>query len=324
MRATVTLRAALIWLGLGAAAALAHPLDPALLELREQRDARVEVRFREPLPGGALRPALPARCVAVSTPLSTTTPRTAFQRWQVDCGAAGLAGERVGVDGLRTRQSDALVRIALRDGRLIETVLRPDQPFVTIPRRAGVGEQFRMGFRHLVSSPDHLLFVLALVLLAARLRRLPMAIIAFTLGHSITLVLAALGLVHVPPAPIGVLIAASLVVVAAELARTAAGDTPGRALPAFLGLSFGLLHGFGFAGALAQLGPTVDPTPLSLFAFHLGIESAQLLFVGAALASAAVLQRLPIRWPAVTRRAPAYAIGSLAVLWMLERLAGLG
>ncbi len=324
MKATVTLRAALIWLCLGAASALAHPLDPALLELREQRDARVEVRFREPLPGGALRPALPARCVAVSAPLSTATPRTAFQSWQVDCGADGLAGERVGVDGLRTRQSDALVRVALRDGRLIETVLRPDQPFVTIPRRAGAAEHFNLGFRYLVSAPDHLLFVLGLVLLASRLRRLPMAIVAFALGHSITLVLAALGVVHVPPAPVDVLVAASLVVVAAELARTAAVDLSGRALPVLFGLSFGLLHGFGFAGALAQLGPPVDHTPLSLFAFNLGIESAQLLFVAFVLAGIALLQRLPIRWPAVTRRAPAYAIGSLAVLWMLERLAGLG
>jgi hydrogenase/urease accessory protein HupE len=305
--------------------ALAHPLDPALLELREQRDARVEVRFQSPLPAGSLQPALPAHCVAVSPPRSTVTPRTALQSWQVDCGAGSLVGERIGVDGLRARQTDALLRIELRDGRLIQSVLRPDRPFMTIPEPAdGVAvavEYFSLGFRHLISGPDHLLFLLGLVLLASGLRRLLWTITAFTLGHSITLSLALLGFVHVPPAPVEVLIAVSIIVVATELARAAAGDAPRRAVPAFLASSFGLLHGLGFAGALAQIGLPADDIPLSLFAFNLGIEAGQLLCVGLILVGTAVLRGLPIRWPAITQLAPAYTIGSLAVLWMLERLA---
>lgn len=327
MSAAVAVRAGLIWLCLGAVSALAHPLDPALLELREQPDARVAVHFRSPLPAGSLQPALPPRCVAVSEPLTTITPRTAIQIWQVDCGAGSLVGERVGVDGLRARQTDALVRITLRDGRLIQTVLRPDQAFITIPEPTGtaavVVEYFGLGFRHLISGPDHLLFVLGLVLLVSGLRRLLWTITAFTLGHSITLSLAVLGFVHVPPAPVEALIAASIVVVAAELARSVTGEAPGRAVPILLASSFGLLHGLGFAGALAQIGLPADEIPLSLFAFNLGIEAGQLLCVGLVLTSAAALRRLPIRWPAVTQLAPAYTIGSLAVLWMLERLAAL-
>jgi HupE / UreJ protein len=323
--AAVTVLTGLIWLCLGAVSALAHALDPALLELREQSDARVEVRFQAPLPAESLRPALPPRCVAVSAPLSTVTPRTALQSWQADCGAGGLVGERVGVEGLRARQTDALVRIELRDGRLIQTVLRPDQPFTTIPERAGVAavvvEYFGLGFRYLISGADHLLFVLGLVLLVCGLRRLLWTITSFTLGHSITLSLAVLGFVHVPPAPVEVLIAASIVVVAAELARAAAGDVPGRAAPALLAVSFGFLHGLGFAGALARIGLPADAIPLSLLAFNLGIEAGQLLFVGIVLAGAAVVRRLPIRWPPVTQLTPAYIIGSLAVFWMLERLA---
>jgi len=323
--AAVTILASLLWLHLGALSALAHPLDPALLELRERGDARIEVRFQAPMPVGSLRPVLPPRCRVVSAPLSTVTPRTAAQRWQVDCGAGSLVGARVGVGGLRARQTDALVRVELRDGRLIQTVLRPDAPFMTIPEGATVtavvADYFGLGFRHLISGLDHLLFVLGLVLLVPDLRRLLWTITAFTLGHSITLSLAVLGFVHVPPAPVEVLIAASIIVVAAELARAASGDAPGRAVPALLASSFGLLHGLGFAGALAQIGLPANEIPLSLFAFNLGIEAGQLLFVGVVLGGAALLRRLPMRWPAVTRLAPAYAIGSLAFFWMLQRLA---
>ena len=136
-----------------------------------------------------------------------------------------------------------------------------------------------------------------------------------------TLSLAVLGFVHVPPAPVEVLIAASIFVVAVELTRAASGHAPGRAVPVTLGLGFGLLHGLGFAGALAQIGLPAGEIPLSLLAFNLGIEAGQLVFVSIVLAGAAALRRLAVRWPAVTQLAPAYAIGSLAVLWMLERLA---
>ena len=316
--------ATLAWLCLHVATALAHPLDPALLELREQRNAPMEVRFQVPLPV-VLQAVLPERCVSVSAPMVTTTTRNALQRWQVNCGMGGLVGERIGVEGLRARQTDALLRVELLDGRVVQAVLRPDEPFITIPERAGVGavlrDYVRLGFTHTMTGPDHLLFVLGLVLLVPNRRRLLWTITAFTLGHSATLSLAVLGFVHVPPAPIEVLIAVSIVVVAFELTRAASGRGTGRVMPAGMALGFGFLHGLGFAGALAQVGLPAGEIPLALFAFNLGIEAGQILFVAVALAGIAAIRSMPLPWPAPSRLIPAYAIGSLAAFWVLERLA---
>jgi hypothetical protein len=324
MKAVAVALAALACLGLHVATALAHPLDPALLELREQRNAPMKVRFQAPLPV-LLQPVLPERCKSVSAPVVTTTARNALQRWQVNCGTGGLVGERIGVEGLRTRQTDALLRVELLDGRVVQAVLRPDEPFVVIPERAAVGavlrDYVRLGFTHILTGPDHLLFVLGLVLLVPNRRRLLWTITAFTLGHSATLSLAVLGFVHVPPAPVEVLIAVSIVVVAFELTRAAAGYGTGSAMPAGMALGFGFLHGLGFAGALAQVGLPAGEIPLALFAFNLGIEAGQILFVAVALSAIGMFRLLPVRWPTAARFVPAYGIGSVAAFWVIERLA---
>lgn len=301
-------------------AALAHALDPALLELREQPSGRIEVLFQSPL-GGGLEPVLPSGCNAVSAPRITTTPRNRLVRWQVDCGGTSLAGARIGVEGLAARQTDALVRVAFADGRVVESVLRSGEPLLTIPAESGFFEVLRaylgLGLHHILSGPDHLLFVLGLVLLVPDRRRLLWTITAFTAGHSATLSLAMLGFVHVPPAPVEALIALSIVVVAFELTRPARPSS----LPVAMALGFGFLHGLGFAGALAQVGLPAGEIPQALFAFNLGIEVGQLLFVAGVLGVLAFLRRVPVRWPRAGRLVPAYAIGSLAAFWVFERLA---
>lgn len=305
-----------------AAASMAHPLDPALLDLREQGAGRIDVLFQAPL-GGLLEPVLPAGCAAVSPPKVTATPRNALMRWQVDCGEGSLVGARLGVEGLAARQTDALVRVELVDGRVVEAVLRPDEAFITIPAESGfvdvLRDYLRLGLTHILGGPDHLLFVFGLVLLVPDRRRLLWTITAFTLGHSVTLSLAVLGFVHVPPAPVEALIALSIVVVAFELTR----PRSRRSLPVAMALGFGFLHGLGFAGALAQVGLPAGEIPQALFAFNLGIEIGQLLFVALALAAIALVRLLPIRWPRAGRLVPAYAIGSLAAFWVFERLAAI-
>jgi hydrogenase/urease accessory protein HupE len=303
---------------------LAHPLDPALLELREHGDGRFAVLFQTPLPI-LLQPILPEGCRAVSAPQVRRIARRALQRWEADCGAGSLIGRRIGIEGLRARGTDAVLRIELRDGGLIESVLRPDQPVITVAAPARMGaiaaDYFGLGLAHILGGLDHLLFVLGLVLLVTDRRTLLWTITAFTLGHSVTLALAVLGFVHVPPSPIEALIALSIVAVAAELARTAPGRARQRgALPATMALGFGMLHGLGFAGALAEVGLPAGEIPLALFAFNCGIEVGQLMFVAIVLVAAAAVRSLPIHWPAPARLAPAYAIGSLAAYWAWQRL----
>lgn len=331
-RSALVLAVAGAWLWVWAVAerGMAHPLNPALLELWETRGAAVEVLWRVPLSqpvNAPLHPMLPDGCREVSAPSFSQTAHSLTARWRLDCGWRSLVGARIGVQGLYERQTDALVRIHLADGRLIQAVLRGDSPFLTIPERAGplavVRDYLELGFEHILTGLDHLLFVLGLVLLVRGRRRLLWTVTAFTVGHSVTLSLAVLGVVRIPPAPVEALIACSIFVVGVELTR----EIPGRAtsirrFPWAMALAFGLLHGLGFAGALAQVGLPADEIPLALFSFNVGIEVGQLLFVGLVLSARVALGMLPVRWPQSSALIPGYAIGSLAVFWVLERVWG--
>jgi hydrogenase/urease accessory protein HupE len=206
----------------------------------------------------------------------------------------------------------------------VVTAARPSLAVPARPRRWDVVRDYaRLGVEHILGGPDHLLFVFGLVLLAGTARRVAATVTAFTLGHSVTLSLAALGLVTVPTAPIEMLIAASVLALAAELAREPDRPTLMRRFPWVMAATFGLLHGLGFAAALAETGLPQGEIPLALFAFNAGIELGQLVFVLVVLAAGRVLRRVPIRLPAWTRHVPVYAMGTLAAFWWWERTAAL-
>jgi hydrogenase/urease accessory protein HupE len=304
------------------AVASAHPLAPALLELRELPNGRAELLLRAPLArpdGAALVPVPPDGC-AVLDPIQRELDAVAETvRIALDCGAAPIAGRSVGLDGLRESGANALVRVELADGRRISGVLDADAPRLEVPERPSrletVSDYLDLGLGHILGGLDHLLFVAGLVLLVPNLRALVATITAFTLGHALTLSLAALDLVRVPSAPVEVLIAASVFWLALELAS----DRPRPARPARLALCFGLLHGFGFAAALRETGLPQGEIPLALASFNAGIELGQLAVVGALLLCARALRR--------HTRVLAYAFGSLAGFWLLDRslaLLGLG
>ena len=324
---TLTLIGWFAWVVAGSAPGWAHPLDPALLELWESGDGAVEVLWRLPVTqpvDASLRPVPPGRCTQASSPDVREGGSYLTQRWRLACGTGSLVGERVGVEGLGERRTDALLRVHLADGRVAQAVLRGDSPFFTIPPRAGpldvVHDYLALGLEHILTGPDHLLFVLGLVLLV-RGRQLLWTITAFTLGHSVTLSLAVLGFVHIPPRPVEALIAGSIFVVAVELTRQAQGRTlwMGR-VPWAMACAVGLLHGLGFAGAMAQVGLPAHDIPLALVSFNGGIEVGQLLFVGLVLAARAALGLSPIPWPRAAALIPAYVIGSLAAFWVFERV----
>jgi len=304
----------------------AHPLAPCVLELREAGGGRVEVGWKTPLlrPRGAeLTPVLPARCRAVGARTVAEEGGGTWTRWAVDCGKGGLAGERVGIAGAGSVALGALVRVTLADGRLVQGVLTPSHPELTIPSRPRardvVRDYGRLGVEHILTGPDHLLFVFGLVLLAGTTRRLLGTVSAFTLGHSVTLTLAALGIVDFPARAIELAIAASVLLLAAELARRPAAPTLIRRRPWAMAALFGLLHGLGFAGALREAGLPAGEIPLSLFSFNVGIEAGQVVFVLAVLALRRAAGPLPERMPSWARRVPVYGMGSLAGYWWIER-----
>lgn len=312
--------------------ASAHPLAPALLQLEEQSDGRVEVLWKRSslaVPGSNIEPVVPPACPA-TTPADVERQGVAvLVRWTIDCGETGLVGQPIRIDGLGPAKIDTLVRIALSDGRTFQRVLRRSEPEMIVPEKASRTQVFvdylTIGFEHILSGTDHLLFVFGLFLLCAGVMRpLVKTITSFTVGHSITLSLAALGYTNLPSGPIEVLIAASVLALAVELARDgadAAGrETLMRRYPWPMALLFGLLHGMGFAGALREIGLPQGEIPMALFSFNVGIELGQLAFVVALVVAGALIRRIPLPIP-LPQRAAVYVMGSLAAFWTIERTA---
>lgn len=310
-----------------AAPAGAHQFAPSLLELDEQLGGRAAVRWKQPLvrvQGSELRPVLPIDCEGVGEPVVRREATALEASWTIAC-ADGLVGKTVGVEGIAESRADVLLRVALEDGRSFGRVLSGDAPSFQIPREENALEVVQgyatLGVEHILTGFDHLLFVLGLTLLVGPGRTLLWTITAFTLGHSLTLALAALGFVRLPPAPIEAAIALSIYVLAVELARPDDRSLL-RRHPWPMAATFGLLHGLGFAGALSQVGLPQREIPLALLSFNIGIELGQLAFVAVILLVWTVLRRLPLGASRVARLAPAYAIGSLAAFWLIERSLG--
>jgi hydrogenase/urease accessory protein HupE len=320
-----------------AAPAGAHPLAPSLLELEEQADGRVVARLAVPRASFGIDnvvPRLPERCAPIGAP-SVRAEETRFVTEQaLDCGERGLEGAEIGASGLAETQTDVLLRVATKGGATHQVLLNADRPSFVVPERARPGrvlvEYGRLGAEHLATGFDHLLFLAGLALLVRGARRLIGTLTAFTVGHSVTLSLVALGIASPPVALVEIGIAASLVILAVELAL---GDTerPGllRRHPWLASGGFGLLHGMGFAGALREIGLPADAVPLALFAFNLGLEITQIVFVGVpivlwrAFAFVGSRGRGPLPVPRLLPTLTPYAIGGFGAFLVIERVAGL-
>ena len=312
-------------------AARAHPIEPALLELTESAGGRLAIGWKISVfgvPGVVVRPVLPPDCHADGDATEERAADSITARWHVTCASGALVGREIGIEGLAAGKTDALVRIMLADGRLVKTVLRPGEPRFTVPVRDRPVDVLRsyaaLGVEHILTGPDHLLFVFGLLLLVGGGIPLLRTVTAFTVGHSVTLSLAALGLATVPSRPIEVGIALSVFLLAVELARgSASPPTLMRRAPWLMAGAFGLLHGLAFAGALAEVGLPSGEIPVALFSFNVGIELGQLCFVSVMLAAGWVACRLVARRLAWLEWAPVYAMGSLSALWCFERTAAL-
>jgi len=247
----------------------------------------------------------------------------------------GLAGARVGVAELPRGGVQVLLRYQRQGALAFEAMLDDTVPTRTLPtevtKSAVFSRYVELGVRHILSGFDHLLFVLGLLLLVKGRRRLLGTITSFTLGHSITLALATLGLVHVPARATEATIALSILLLAVELTRrpSATGDaTPRESLtrrfPWLVAALFGLLHGLGFAGALSEIGLPAGAVPQALFAFNVGVELGQLVFVVAALSLGALLARAPRLAAHRTRTvgvALPYVLGVSASYLLIQRVA---
>ncbi len=311
-----------------------HALQPAYLELRLIDKDVYAVVWKRPVTGGrpmAITARLPQGCEP-RTPGQPIWDGGAYvARWTAIC-PGGLEGGVIDIDGLDRTSTDALVRYDFADGVGEARRLTADDPSFTVPAEPGRFEvartYFALGVGHILLGVDHLLFVLALLLLVAGARRVIATVTAFTLAHSLTLAAATLGLVHVPRPPTEAVIALSIVFVASEIVhnRQGRGGLAAR-WPWVVAFAFGLLHGFGFAGALAEIGLPPESIPIALLFFNVGVEVGQLLFIAAVFAAVTLMRqvtrRVSVPRPTWAWAVPPYAIGGVAAFWFMQRIAAM-
>jgi hydrogenase/urease accessory protein HupE len=305
----------------------AHEVRPAYLELTETAPGQFSVLWKVPALGElvlALQPVLPAACVPVTPTNERNVNGALVGRWVVDCGATGINGE-IRIDGLQATLTDVLVRIAFVNGATDSRILHPNAAQFMVDPNGGappLAAYLRLGIEHILTGTDHLLFVLGLLLIVRGTARIVKTITAFTIAHSITLALAALGYVHVPQAPVEAVIALSILFLATEIMRKSSGAKGlTETYPWLIAFIFGLLHGFGFAGALAEVGLPPNDIPLALLLFNVGVEIGQLAFVTAVLAIVWAGRRFTT--PAWLPAGATYGIGAMSAFWVIQRVAAI-
>lgn len=308
------------------APARADELRPGYLELTQQDAAHWKLVWKAPILGGLAtraRPALPAFC-AIAPRESRLDSGSVISTGDVTCRGS-LEGQKVGLSGMETTFTDALLRVAPLGRPVQAERLTTAQPMVEVAAKPGRWQvartYFVLGVEHILTGYDHLLFVVSLVLLLGHLWTVVRAATAFTVAHSITLAGTTLGLFGLAQAPVEALIALSIVFLAVEIVKRREGAPRlSERVPWVVAFLFGLLHGFGFAGALREIGLPETDVPMALLTFNLGVETGQLVIVAVCLAAIGLLRRFtpPALRPATL--VATYAIGITASYWFIDRL----
>jgi hydrogenase/urease accessory protein HupE len=306
----------------------ADEIRPALLDIKQQNTGLFAVTWKVPMRGNrvlAITPRLPQSLELLGSPTVQDVPGALIEHATYKNNAESLTGQTIIIEGLSALQTDVLLLIQLQDGTQHSAILRPSSPEFSIPLEASkleiAGDYWSMGTIHILEGIDHLLFVLALLLIVSGIKPLLLAVTAFTVAHSITLVLATLGLVHMPAAPTEAIIALSIVFLATEIVHKRNGQAGlTERYPWLIAFGFGLFHGLGFAGALSEIGVPQHEVPLALFMFNVGVETGQLLFIAAVLSLIALLKRLPLTAPQGAWRLLPYSIGGVAAYWTIDRV----
>ena len=300
-----------------------HPLAPSFYKLSEGNEGLVTVLWKEPetkVRGERVIPVVPKDCQLVGKPHYSYENTGVLKNYTLSCQGQ-LIGKTIEVKGLNDSKSNVLLHITLKDKRIIQEILNSKKSKVIIPKNFSSWEFFKryliLGFEHILSGADHLLFILALIILMAHLKTILITITFFTIGHSITLSLAALELIYLPSSLAEFAIAVTLLVLAAEINQKKKSFM--TRYPWGMSLFFGLIHGLGFAGALKEVGLPQSEIPLTLFSFNLGIEIGQVFFIGIVSFLLFSLRKAKVFFPPWVQKVQTYAIGSTAAFWCIER-----
>ena len=310
-------------------AAGAHESRPAYLEINETAPGRYDVLWRTPLNAGMRLPVVlkfSDDVRNITEPTTRELPDSLVERRLIEVGGSGLTGRRIEFVGLQGTITDVLVRVQMRDGSLSTTLVHPAQAWVEIAAARGAlavaATYIIHGIEHISFGVDHLLFVLGLLLIVKDRWMLLKTVTAFTVAHSITLAIATFGYADAPVLPLNAAIALSILFLGPEIVRSWRGETSLTIRrPWLVAFVFGLLHGFGFAGALTSAGLPRQDLPLALLSFNVGVEIGQVAFVLLIILLERSFRQLEIRWAGWAQVLPGYAVGSLGAFWTIQRTA---
>ncbi len=294
--------------------------------MQETAPGTYSVMWKHPVGGEvqiSIAPVFPEGCTFSSPDRQQITPGAALVRGTLRC-EGGIAGKTLRIAGLETTITDVLVRIHHADGRLESHLVRPVEPAVEVGALTSGTQRalgyLRLGVEHILLGIDHLLFVLGLLLIVSDRWTLVKTITSFTVAHSITLAVATLGYASAPAPPLNAAIALSILFLGPEIVRASRGQTSFTIRhPWVVAFSFGLLHGFGFASGLTQMGLPQAEIPLALLLFNVGVEIGQLFFVVLIVLLERSFRTLAIRWPRLVEAVPAYTVGALGAFWTIQR-----
>lgn len=299
----------------------AHEVRPAFLKLTEIEAGQFEASWKQPILSGKrlkLDPTYPEGCEIEETGRNFGKGLLTIVS-DVKCP---LTEGEIGIAGLERTLTDVFVEIVYLDETIRRELLKPASPVLDIATAKGAktSQYLWIGVEHILFGWDHLLFVLGLVLLVDRRQIIGVAT-AFTLAHSITLALAAFGLINIPTRPVEILIALSIVLLAIEIMRKYQGN-PGLSArrPYLIGFLIGLIHGCGFASALADIGLPTGTELLALLLFNIGVELGQFFVIVLFVIALMLLGKTAINRNKFAEIAVTYMIGGIAMFWVIDRM----
>jgi hypothetical protein len=305
----------------------AHPLSPLLFQVEESKEGILNILWKRPetqVRGVKITPVFPKGCQQKGKTRINFENKGIVQKYQMVCENHSLVGQSLQVTGLDKGKTNVFVYVTLKSGVVIQDILTGQKPILRIPKNLSSFGFFKkylaFGFYHLLTGPDHLLFVFGLIVLLPHFRSLLMTITFFTIGHSMTLGLSVLGIFYLPSGLSEVLIAFTLLLLAAEMNQAEKQKTLISKRPWGMSLLFGLIHGFGFAGALKEVGLPQTEIPFGLFSFNLGIECGQIIFIFCVLQFFYLFKKLNINLPPWVQKTKAYSIGAISSFLILERI----
>jgi len=306
----------------------ADEVRPSYLQIQEISPKHFSVLFKVPAKGDkklSLHVKFPDTCTDNNKHYASFINATYMESYSIGCKNP-LAGESIIIEGLENTKTDLLLRLEFLDKTSQSQLLRSDKNTYVILATSSNMQVVKtytwLGITHILLGFDHLMFVFALLLLVNSLRKLLWTITAFTIAHSITLAGSSLGYLSLPQKPVEAMIALSILFLAVEIMHEQKGKIGITSrYPWVISFSFGLLHGFGFAGALAEIGLPQNALNIALIFFNVGVEIGQLVFIAVVMALGYVLVSLNLGTLLDKLKiVVVYMIGAFSTFWLIERV----